>query len=615
MPRLKYMRVPATAAVLLTFATAWGAGSDGPPSAPGSKLYDQFCGSCHDHPQDRIPGRDVIGRRSPEEVMQALTNGPMRTQAAGLNMNDRVAVATFVTGQAPTGRMAVGPEGNACQAHGGAAIRAASSWNGWGGDLENSRYQPAPGLSAADVPHLKVKWAFGYRATYIYGQPTVVDGRVYVTSSSGRVYALDAKSGCTYWTFDAAAAVRTAVSIIRIQDPSGVRLTAVFGDDSATVYALDADSGRPVWTQKLDQHPDARITGAPVFYNQRLYVPVSSLEELSAPSLHYECCKFRGSVAALEVHQGKLIWQTYIVDQKPKPYRKTQNGTQLYGPAGGSVWSAPTLDPKRSLLYVGTGNSYTDIPAPRTDSILALEMRTGAVRWVNQLRPKDNYIVGCDAPDTAGKGNCPLTLGPDADFGASPILKRLPNGREVLLSGAKSGQVYGLDPKSGRQLWAAQVGVGSSLGGIEWGGAADKSQLYIAVSDAAATTAKPGGLIALRIADGEQVWRTDPPSPVCSWGTRNCIAAQSQAVSAIPGVVFSGSQDGHLRAFASADGRVIWDFDTAQPFATVNDVAAAGGSLDNGGPTIADGMVYVNSGYGRITGQPGNLLLAFAVDE
>jgi polyvinyl alcohol dehydrogenase (cytochrome) len=612
MRHLMIMRASCAAAQLLLSAAAWGAGSDGPPSVPGAKLYEQFCSSCHDHPHDRIPARDVIDRRSPEEVMQTLTNGAMRTQAAGLNMNDRVAVASYVTGRAPTAQIAAGPEGNPCSEHGGATITTGSSWNGWGGDLENSRYQPDSGLLAADVPHLKVKWAFGYRATYIYGQPTVAGGRVYVTSSSGRVYALDARTGCTHWTFDAAAAVRTAVSIITIQGVSGARLAAVFGDDAANVYALDADHGGLVWTRKLDQHPDARITGAPVFYNQRLYVPVSSLEELSALSPRYQCCKFRGSVVALEARHGKVIWQTYIVDQQPKPYRKAESGTQLYGPAGGAVWSAPTLDPKRGQLYVGTGNSYTDVPTARTDSIVALDMRTGAVRWVNQLRPQDNYIVGCDTAASAGKGNCPQMLGPDADFGASPILRTLTAGGAVLLTGAKSGAIYALDPRGGRQLWSAQVGIGSALGGIEWGGAADKSQLYVAVSDAAAPTAKPGGLIALRIADGKQVWRTDPPAAVCSWGTRNCIAAQSQAVSAIPGVVFSGSQDGHLRAYASADGSVIWDFDTAQSFATVNGVAAAGGSLDNGGATVADGMLYVNSGYGRITGQPGNLLLAFA---
>ncbi len=615
MPRSMFVHALTTAALLLISATAWGAAKDGPPSVAGSRLYEQFCSGCHDHPQDRIPARDVIAKRSPEEVMRALTNGLMRTQAGGLNMNDRVAVATFVTGKAPSTNMEAGPEGNLCSVNSGPAGSGGSSWNGWGRDLDNSRYQPDARLTAADVPHLKVKWAFGYRATYIYGQPTVVGGRVYVTSTSGRVYSLDARTGCTYWTFDARTAVRTAVSVIAIQSNSGTPLAAVFGDDSATVYALDARSGGLIWKRRLDRHPDARITGAPVFYDGRLYVPVSSLEELSAPAAGYECCTFRGSVASLDARDGKVVWQTYTIDQVPKPYRRNENGTQLHGPAGGSVWSAPTLDPSRNLLYVGTGNSYTDVPTEHTDSILALDMSTGAIRWVNQLRPKDNYIVGCDSPESAGKGNCPQTLGPDVDFGASPILRTLPQGRQVLLTGAKSGRVYGLDPQSGRLLWTAQVGVGSSLGGIEWGGAADGDQLYLAVSDAAAATGKPGGLVALRIADGKQVWRADPPAPVCSWGARNCLTAQSQAVSAIPGVVFSGSQDGHLRAYASADGRVVWDFDTARPFATVNGVPAVGGSLDDGGATVADGMVYVNSGYGRITGQPGNLLLAFAVEH
>ena len=146
------------------------------------------------------------------------------------------------------------------------------------------------------------------------------------------------------------------------------------------------------------------------------------------------------------VRNGKLLWQTFTIEQQPRPYKKTENGTQLYGPAGGSVWSAPTLDPKRHLLYVGTGNSYTEVPTSRTDAILALDMSTGAVRWANQLHAKDNYVVGCDSPDTAGKGKCPQTLGPDVDFGTSPILRALPNGHRVLLTGEKSGQVYGLDP-------------------------------------------------------------------------------------------------------------------------------------------------------------------------
>src|SRR6185503_13178355 len=196
-----------------------------------------------------------------------------------------------------------------------------------GRDLDNSRFQPQPGLKAADVPKLKVKWAFGYRATSIYGQPTIVGGRVYVTSASGRVYSLDAKTGCTYWTFDASGPSRTAVSIARVP-----QLAAIFGDDTATVYAVDATTGQLLWKSRLDEHPSARISGAPVFYKDKLYVPVSSLEELAAAAPGYECCKFRGSVAALDAHDGKVIWQTYTIDERAKPYRKTKDGTQLYGP-------------------------------------------------------------------------------------------------------------------------------------------------------------------------------------------------------------------------------------------------------------------------------------------
>ncbi len=615
------------ALVLLAPVLTMSADKEAAPPSEGARIYGELCAGCHDHPKDRIPPREVISKRSPDEVVQALTTGIMRTQAGGLTMNDRDAVATFITGKAPSGNLTPLPEGNLCAHPGSAAVSSGPQWNGWGRDLDNSRFQPQPGLTATDVPRLKLKWSFGYRgSSTIYGQPTVVGGRVYVTSAAGRVYSLDARTGCTNWTFDAQAPARTAISVAEIPGTTG-RLAAFFGDDSATVYALDATTGQLIWKRRMDEHPAARISGAPVFYGTRLYVPVSSLEELSAAAPHYECCKFRGSVAALEARDGAVIWQTYTIDKTAKPYRKTKDGTQLYGPAGGSVWSAPTLDPKRSLLYVGTGNSYTDIPVPLTDSILALNMYTGKIVWANQLTRDDNFIVGCQ-PATAepcfegqacqapGQGSCPLKVGPDVDFGTSPILRKLPGGREVLLTGQKSGVVHALDPADGgKQMWEAKVGVGSSLGGIEWGGAADATQMYVAVSDVLVATGKgPGGLTALRIDSGKQAWHARPPAPVCSWGTRSCTSAQSQAVSVIPGVVFSGSHDGHLRAFSTADGRIIWDVDTAQSYQTVNGVAAAGGSLDHGGATLAGGMLYVNSGYGRINGQPGNVLLAYGVE-
>jgi polyvinyl alcohol dehydrogenase (cytochrome) len=628
----------ALAVAALMFASQLAAAADDTPPAPGAALYKQYCSTCHDHPKDRIPSRETIGKRSPEEVVQALTTGIMRVQAGGLTMNDRNAVATFVTGKAPGEPVAATAEKNLCARRDPVTDISGPQWNGWGRDLDNSRYQPQPGITPANVPRLKLKWAFGYRGSSIYGQPTVVGGRVYATSASGRVYSLDAHTGCTNWTFDAQASARTAMSVAAIPAAADVtaaasnagtpgKVAVFFGDDSATVYALDATTGAVIWKKRLDEHPAARISGAPVFYAGRLYVPVSSLEELSAAAPGYECCKFRGSVAALDARNGSLIWQTYTIDSKAKAYRKAKDGTQLYGPAGAAIWSAPTLDPKHKVLYVGTGNSYTDVPVALTDSVLALDMDTGRIVWANQLTANDNFIVGCQ-PSTAeacfegtacqapGQGSCPLNIGPDVDFGTSPILRTLPDGRQLVLTGQKSGVVHALDPADGKQVWEARVGTGTSVGGIEWGGAADAAQMYVAVSDVTVSTGKgPGGLTALRIDTGREAWHTRAPAPVCSWGSRSCTGAQSQAVSVIPGVVFSGSHDGHLRAFSTANGRIVWDVDTALTFETVNGIAAAGGSLDHGGPTVAGGMLYVNSGYGRINGQPGNVLLAYAVES
>jgi polyvinyl alcohol dehydrogenase (cytochrome) len=553
----------------------------------------------------------------------------MRVQAGGMNRNDQEALASYLTGREPSDNPVMPPEKNLCPATARFApvTSMEGNWNGWGVDLDNSRFQPKPGLDARDLSKLKLTWAFGYHGSSIYGQPTVVGGRVYVTSSTGRIYSLDAATGCTYWTYDVQGPSRTAMSFAYEPAASGSTTqipTVYVGDDTATLYALNATTGKLRWKQRLDSHLSARISGAPVVYEHTLYVPVASLEELAAVTPGYQCCTFRGSVAAVRASDGKVLWQTYTIDKKATPSRKAKDGTQLYGPAGVAVWSAPTLDPARKTLYVGTGNSYTDETAPHANSILALSMETGKLLWANQMYSGDNYIVGCDVGPSGpceigkacpkGPANCPTSVGPDVDFGTSPILRTLPDGRQLLLSGQKSGEVHALDPTTGKEVWSARVGAGTSLGGIEWGPAADQTQYYAAVSDVTVTTGDgPGGLTALRIADGKRVWRAPPPKPVCSWGARGCTAAQSQAVSVIPGAVFSGSHDGHLRAFSTVDGKLLWEVDTGVTFETVNGVPAAGGSLDHGGATISGGRVFVTSGYGRINGQPGNVLLMYGL--
>jgi polyvinyl alcohol dehydrogenase (cytochrome) len=283
----------------------------------------------------------------------------------------------------------------------------------------------------------------------------------------------------------------------------------------------------------------------------------------------------------------------------------------MFGPAGGAIWSAPTIDLKRRLIYVATGNSYTDVPTGHSDAIMAFEMDTGRLKWVNQVTPGDNFLVGCRQP---GVGNCPEDAGPDYDFGSSPILRTLANGKQVILAGQKSSVIYALDPdQQGKTLWQVRLGIGGALGGIEWGFAADEQNVYVPNADVSGSGRKPG-ITALRIATGERIWQVLAPPANCSWGSVRCKNSQSAAASLIPGVVFSGTTDGHLRAYATKDGSVIWDYDTAQATATVNGGMTKGGAVDGGGPAIANGVLYTNSGYGRIVGQPGNLLLAFTVD-
>jgi polyvinyl alcohol dehydrogenase (cytochrome) len=223
------------------------------------------------------------------------------------------------------------------------------------------------------------------------------------------------------------------------------------------------------------------------------------------------------------------------------------------------------------------------------------------------VTPKDAFVIGCKP----GADGCPQDVGPDFDFGNSPILKTLPGGKRIIVIGQKSGVAYGLDPDSnGKKVWEFRAGKGTALGGIEWGSAADDDQAYIPVSDVLLGPNEAGGLFALKLATGEQVWHTPAPKLDCTTG-RGCSAAQSAPISVMPGVVFSGSVDGHLRAYSTRDGRIIWDYNTAKDYDTVNHVKAKGGSLDAAGPAIADGLVVTNSGYALWKGMPGNVLLAF----
>ncbi len=577
-----------------------------PQTIDAAAVYQKSCATCHDQPKDRTPPREALKDRTPEAILQSLTTGTMSVSAIALSMAEKRAVSEYLAGK-PLG--ASGEVAGMCANRPGTlGDIARSAWNGWGSDAANSRYQPKPGLTAADVPNLKLKWAFGFPGgSQAYGHPVIAGGRVFVGSDNGKFYALDANTGCMYWSFEAGGGIRAAPTVARI----GSRTAVFFGDLKGNVFAVDAVSGEPIWKKQVDDHKFARVTGAPKLHDGKLYVPVSSVEEVPAAQPAYECCTFRGSVVALESATGTQIWKTYTIQEKPQQVGTNARGTALFKPAGAAVWSSPTIDARKGIVYVGTGNSYTDPAVPTSDAVMAIEIKSGRILWWNQLTASDAFIIGCGPNNT--NANCPKDVGPDFDFGNAPMLRSLGGGRRILVIGQKSGVVYGLDPDNeGKLLWKFKAGKGSALGGIEWGSAADDQNAYIPVSDVLGPAAEAGGLFALKLATGEQVWHTPAPKLECTGG-RGCTGAQSAPVSVIPGAVFSGSVDGHLRAYSTKDGSIIWDFNTAKEYDTVNKVAGAkGGSIDAAGPAIADGLVITNSGYALWRGMPGNVLLAFS---
>lgn len=566
----------------------------------GSSLYESRCSFCHANTEganDRIPDEARLKTFTAEQVLTALQSGAMVGMAAGLTDEEMRAIATFVTGKALGG--AATAQAGMCTGDAAFEPDLTTGWSGWGLNTTNTRYQPNPGLSAADVPNLKLKWAFGFPDdTRAVAQPSIVGGRVFVGSHGGRFYSLDLATGCTHWVYEVGDIARTGNVIAR--DESSGRWVVYFGDSAGYLHAVDVLTGQPVWKVELDDYPVARITGSPVLYNGRLYVGVSSGEELGSGAPGYECCRFRGSLVAIDAATGEIAWKTYTIPD-PATVFKTVEGRQIWGPAGASIWSAPTIDTKRNRIYAVTGNSYTEVDVPTSDAIVAFDLDTGSMLWSKQVTPGDNWLPGCPRSPL-----CPADAGDDFDLAASPVLVNT-GGRDLLLAGQKSSVLYALDPDTGEVVWQTRLGGGGGfMGGIMWGLATDQDTAYVGVADPTGAEANPG-FYALRTSDGELLWSS-------RIGEGSGSPSQPTAATLIPGAVFSATFGGHLLAHNPSTGEIVWDFDAAREFETVNGVAAKGGAFDGAGPAVAEGMVVVTSGMGFAGGMPGNVLLAFSPD-
>jgi polyvinyl alcohol dehydrogenase (cytochrome) len=617
----------AVACLLILSALSCPALGEETPGAAGETIFTAHCAECHNAGVMRAPDVSALRQLSPASIKAALTGGSMSSQGQRLSAAEIDAVSRFLgSNSAPVARAAASctksiplPADAFAEPH----------WNGWGVDAAQHRFQPAAmaQLAAADVPSLKLKWAFGFDGvTYAYAQPTIIAGRLFIGSAESKAYSLSAETGCVIWMFETKAPVRTAISIGI--DARG--WSAYFGDQHANAYALDALTGKLRWVTHVEDHPAAVITGAPTLVDRVLYVPVTSYEEVTGAEVHYPCCTFRGSIVALDTATGKVLWKSYSIAETPKPVRTNHLGVQLFGPSGAGIWSSPAVDPAGGMLYATTGDSYSDPPAAGSDAFMAFRLADGELAWSHQMTEGDAFNLACIGAMPGS--NCPEANGPDFDFGSSPILVQLAGGKRALVAGQKSGVVYAVDPdRQGAIIWQRRLGEGGKQGGVQWGAAADAHDVYVALSDVRTRRvpdATPGaqqsprgpnfllnprvggGLFALALDTGEVVWHT--PHPGCG-DAPGCSPAQSAAVTAIPGVVFSGGLDGHLRAYDAASGRIIWDVDTKGSYRTVNETTAFGGSLDGPGPVVVGGLLYVTSGYAHYGGAPGNVLLAFSV--
>jgi len=502
-------------------------------------------------------------------------------------------------------------------------------WPSAGHDLQNTRYQNTETtIGVANVANLAVRWQFT-TGNDVSATPAVDDTAVYVPDWAGNLFAINRSTGALIWSRQIADYTGVAGDFARTT-PAIAGKKLIFGDQggktggSARVMAVDKQTGNLLWITQVDTHIAAVITQSAVVDGNNVYVGVSSAEEsFAAFTPGYVCCTFRGSVLALNANTGKILWKQYIIPD---------NHGQPDGYSGGAVWgSTPVVDHKRGTLYVSTGNNYSapqsvlDCVAAATgnpdavracispddhfDSVMALNLTTGAIKWATTALPFDAWNVAC-IPGLGSSGNCPEPAGPDYDFGQGPALftVRMPNNgqtRDLIGAGQKSGQYWAFDPSTGAVVWMTQVGPGGVTGGLQWGSATDGKRIYVADANSSATpwvlvqngqavgpTVTSGFWSALDAATGKIVWQTPDPA--------GAQTQDSGAVTAANGVVYGCSADpqGHMYALHATTGAVLWSF-------------TSGGACI-AGAAISNGTVYWGSGYRQFfTGN--NKLYAFQI--
>ncbi len=481
----------------------------------------------------------------------------------------------------------------------GAVAAPTGGWPGWGGLLAgNQRQAPYETIiSPGTVGKLVAKWSFT-SAGNIASTPTALDGVVYFDDDWGGVYALSARTGKQIWMRWMSSYTGQNSSESRSSPAISGSLLILADRRSGNVVGVDRSTGSMVWETDVDQgaqkNPWLMLTASPVVHDGVVYIGTSSSEEYAVTQSTSYVPSFRGSVTALNAATGQIIWQSFVVPQ---------------GFTGGAIWgSGFPISDSLGLIYVATGNNYT-LPQPVTaciaaaasnvarqaclgptdyvDAVVALDLKTGAVKWGRRLGGLDTYTSNCGS--SAPAQPCPTPAGHDYDFGSAPnLLSVTANGTTTQLLGAgqKSGAYWALNPRNGAIVWKATPAPGGVRGGILFGSAVDANNVYVAENDAnglaytlqpSGTTTTGGSWSALNVATGAVQWQTAAPG-IAQYTSASPAGAEG-AVSVANGVVFGGDTGGYMVAMDATTGAVLWS------------VANAGTSITCG-PAISEGVVY-----------------------
>lgn len=590
---------------------------------PGKAVYQKACATCHDKPEEtRAPAFETLMQMTAGTITTALTSGKMQPQGETLTLAEKSDLVGYLTSETE------GDEWIAnmmCPADRKIADFSRVKVSSFGFDRNNTRYLSAEqaGMSANDFKNLELAWTLAFPGvTGMRSQPAVVGDTLFLpVAENAKVYAINvAGQPCIQWVYQSDAILRSGAAFG--EQSNGRKIIAV-NDYGGAVHVIDASTGQRLWKTQVGIYKLSLGTGTPTIFNGIVYVPGSQNEISHGASETFLCCLTHGIFAALDADTGKQLWLTHTMEDA-KPVRDRGDGQMLWGPSGAPVWTSPVVDAKRGVLYVGTGEATSAPAHPNTDAILAIDLKDGHIHWSLQATANDIFLTGC----RNGGLNCEKdTVYLDVDFGASLILAQRPDGSEVVLAGQKSGTLWALDPgNKGKVVWKQQFGTGSAVGGIHWGIAYDGKQVYAPINRAYNTsTPPPGGkekpgIHAVDVMTGKRVW-TFAAEADCSGDrkerVRSCESriGFSGAPTVIDGVVVSGSIDGFLRVFDSQTGQLLFRFNAAREFDSINGVSARGGSIDNATIVASNGLLLVSSGYGLFNETPGNVLMAFRTKQ